>query len=203
MKTTKPNAELVWIQFEDLLAPRLHLSPSERAVYSHLFRHSRLEGKSSLRFSIRWLARNLGFGGDSLRRALRRIVRKGVVKLLERSKAGHIVHVRLPDEIRGARPNKTEVRAAARLPRRANLEEIDFLKTPALREAIHAREGGVCFYCLRRVSGRRRCLDHVVPQAQQGFNSYRNLVSAVSSATPGRASAPPRTSFAGCTAKTA
>ncbi len=177
MKTKKPNAELVWKQFEDLLAPGLHLSPAERAVYSHLFRHTRLEGKSSFRFSIRWLARNLGVGQDSVRRALRRLVRKGVLKLLERSKAGHVVHVRLPHEIRGARPNKTEVRAAARLPRRANLEEIDFLKTPALREAIHARERGACFYCLRRISGRRRCLDHVVPQAQREFNSYRNLVS--------------------------
>lgn len=177
MKTKKPNAELVWKQFEDLLAPRLHLSPVERAVYSHLFRQTRLEGKSSLRFSIRWLARNLGFGLDSVRKALRRLARKGVLKLLERSKKGHVVHVRLPGEIRGARPNKTEARAAARLPRRASLEEVDFMKTPALREAIHARDGGACFYCLRRIAGRKRCIDHVVPQAQCEFNSYRNLVS--------------------------
>lgn len=176
MKPKKPNAELVWKQFEDLLAPRLHLSPKERAVYSHLLRQTRLEGKSSLRFSIRWLSRNLGLGHDLVRRALRRLVRKGALKLLERSKRGHVVHVRLPDEIRGVRPNKTEVRAA-RLPRRANLEEIDFMKTPALREAIHARERGACFYCLRRISGRKRCLDHVLPQAQLEFNSYRNLVS--------------------------
>ena len=176
MQTKKPDAELVWKQFEDLLAPRLHLSAKERAVYSHLFRHTRLEGKSSLRFSIRWLARNLGLGTDSVRKALRRLVRKGVLKLLERSKTGHVALVRLPEEIRGARPTKTEVRAA-RLPRPASLEVIDFMKTPALREAIHAREGGACFYCLRRVSGRKRCLDHVVPQAQREFNSYRNLVS--------------------------
>jgi len=177
MKTKKPNAELVWKQFEDLLAPRLHLSPKERAVYSHLFRQTRLEGKSSLRFSLAWLGRNLGLSHDSVRKPLRRLVTKGVVKLLERSKAGHVVQVRLPDEIRGARPNKTELRGAPRLPRRAHLEEIDFLKTPALREAIHAREGGACFYCSRRINGRRRCLDHVVPQAQREFNSYRNLVS--------------------------
>lgn len=177
MKTKKPNAELVWKQFEDLLAPRLHLSAKERAVYSHLFRQTRLEGKSSLRFSIPWLARNLGFGEDSVRKALRRLVAKGALKLLERSKTGHVVHVRLPEEIRGARPNKAEVRAAARLPRPMNLEEIDFLKTPALREAIHARERGACFYCLRQISGRKRCLDHVMPQSLREFNSYRNLVS--------------------------
>lgn len=123
MKTKKPNAELVWKQFEDLLAPRLRFSGAERAVYSNLLRHSRLEGKSTLRFSIPWLARNLSVGTNSVRRALRRLARKRVLKILERSKAGHVVHVRLPDEIHGARPNKTEVRAGARLPRRANLEE--------------------------------------------------------------------------------
>lgn len=176
MKTKKPNAELVWKQFEDLLAPRLCLSLKERAVYSHLFRQSRLEGKSRLRFSMAWLGRNLHLDKDTARTALRHLVRKGVVNLLERSKAGHVVHVRLPEEIRAARPNKTELTAAARHPRRLNIEELDFFRAPALREAIRSREGGACFYCLHRVSGRKGCLDHVVPQAQQGFNSYRNLV---------------------------
>lgn len=176
MKTKKPNAELVCKQFEDLLAPRLHLSPTERAVYSHLLRHSRLEGKSSLRFSMTWLGRNLGLCPDSARKALRRLVRKGALKLLERSKAGHVVHVRLPEEIRTG-PDMPEVRSLVRLPRGAHLEELDFLKTLALRDAIHRREGGACFYCLCQLSARRRCIDHVVPQARQGSNSYRNLVS--------------------------
>ncbi|HXN21937.1 MAG TPA: HNH endonuclease signature motif containing protein [Candidatus Dormibacteraeota bacterium] len=35
----------------------------------------------------------------------------------------------------------------------------------------------MCFYCLRRIPRRSRCLDHVVPLAQSGSNSYRNLVS--------------------------
>ena len=46
-----------------------------------------------------------------------------------------------------------------------------------LRQAIHEREGGRCFYCSRRITHHRRCLDHVVPQAKVGGNSYRNLVS--------------------------
>jgi hypothetical protein len=45
----------VWKQFEDLLIPGLRLSIIERAVYSHLLRHSRLEGKQRLQFSIDWL----------------------------------------------------------------------------------------------------------------------------------------------------
>ena len=45
------------------------------------------------------------------------------------------------------------------------------------RAAIHARDCGLCFYCLRRLTARVRCLDHVVPLARMGPNSYRNLFS--------------------------
>ena len=51
------------------------------------------------------------------------------------------------------------------------------MQTRALRQAIHARERGRCFYCLRRIPSRVHCLDHVVPRAESGSNSYRNLVS--------------------------
>jgi len=51
------------------------------------------------------------------------------------------------------------------------------LKTRALRQSIHLRERGHCFYCLRRTDARVQCLDHVVPRARAGRNSYRNLVS--------------------------
>src|SRR5260370_27408689 len=57
MKTKKPNAAQIWKQLEDHLVPRLRLSITDRAVYSHLLRHSRLEGRARLRFSIAWLAR--------------------------------------------------------------------------------------------------------------------------------------------------
>src|SRR5260370_30273401 len=69
MKTKKPSAERVWKQFEDL-APRLRLSTTDRVVYTHLFRHSRLEGNLQLRFSISCLARGPGLSPNSLRSAL-------------------------------------------------------------------------------------------------------------------------------------
>jgi len=50
MKNKKPNAELIWKQLEDLLVPRLRLSVIDRTVYSHLLRHSRLEGNSASAF---------------------------------------------------------------------------------------------------------------------------------------------------------
>jgi hypothetical protein len=34
------NAKLRWMQFEDVLAPRLGLTVWDRAVYSYLLRHS-------------------------------------------------------------------------------------------------------------------------------------------------------------------
>jgi 5-methylcytosine-specific restriction endonuclease McrA len=61
-----------------------------------------------------------------------------------------------------------------------SLEETDFMRSKALRQSIHARERGRCFYCLRRTKARMRCLDHVVPQVEMGRNSYRNLVSCCS-----------------------
>src|SRR2546426_3076013 len=114
MKNRKLNAEQIWKQFEDLLVPRLRLSVTDRAVYSHLLRHSRLEGKGRLRFSILWLARNIGLSGGPTREAVRRLVAQGVLRLVERSKAGHVVEVRLPDEIRAVRLNRSESRDAAK-----------------------------------------------------------------------------------------
>jgi len=102
MKNKKLNAELIWKQFEDLLVPRLRLSVVDRAVYSYLLRHSRLEGKLRLRFSIAQIARGIRLSNEPAREAVRRLVEQGALRLVERSKAGHVVEVRLPEEIRGS-----------------------------------------------------------------------------------------------------
>jgi hypothetical protein len=159
MKIKKPNAELVWKQLEDLLAPCLRLSVFDRTVYSHLLRHSRLEAKLRLRFSILGLARNLRLSPATIREG-----------------------VRLPGEIRAVRLSLIESQATAKgetagAHAAINLEEADFLQTVTLRKAIHARERGQCFYCLRSTAPSVRCLDHVVPLVRSGRNSYRNLVS--------------------------
>ncbi len=170
MKNKKPNAEQIWKHLEDHLVPRLRLSLTERAIYSHLLRHSRLEGKLRLRFSILGLARHIRLSGGPTREAVRRLVTHGALRLVERSKAGHVVEVRLPQEIRAAR-------GPVPRPRAAGPEAMDFLEGKPLRQAIHARERGRCFYCLRRLTPLVRCLDHVVPLVRRGRNSSRNLVS--------------------------
>ena len=177
MKNKKPDAELVWKQLEDVLVARLGLNFTERAVYAHLLRHSRLEGKRQLRFSIVWLARSVRLSDRPARHAVRSLAAKGALRMVDRSQAGHLVEVLLPDEVR-ATPHEGAVSSClARRPSNRNLEELDFLQVSSRREAIHARERGQCFYCLRRFVARGRVLDHVIPRARGGSNSYRNLVS--------------------------
>ncbi|MGC2530565.1 MAG: HNH endonuclease [Candidatus Acidiferrum sp.] len=156
MKNRVVDGVEVWKQFEDMLIP-------------------------GLRFSIGWCARGAGLSTFSVRKAVRQLATKGALRLAERSKRGHVIEVRLPAEVRGVRTRKSAEEEAARSRgAAASLEETDFLEKRALREAIHAREGGHCFYCLRRVTATTRCLDHIVPPVRMGRNGYRNLVSSCS-----------------------
>ncbi|HEY2545329.1 MAG TPA: HNH endonuclease [Candidatus Acidoferrum sp.] len=196
MKNKTPNAAHVWKQMEDSLVPRLHLSVLDRSVYSYLLRHSRLEGRARLRFSIVWLARGIRLTGGPTREAVRRLIAVGALRLIERNRTGHLIEVLLPEEIRTARPRRSRSRYSVCLPPNSpignspignspigrrqpklDIEGIDFLQTRALRQTIHTRERGRCFYCLRRLTQAEKCLDHVVSRARSGTNSYRNLVS--------------------------
>ncbi len=179
MNNKKINAVQVWKQMEDLLAPQLSFSLADRVIYSHLFRHSRLEGKLQLQFSISWLARGVGLSSKFTRDTVRRLIARGVLHLVEcNCRAQHVVRLRLPLEVKGVCAEKIAAHRPAPAPRAVlNIEEADFLEKQFLRQAIHEREGGRCFYCLRRLIPQRRCLDHVVPQANLGSNSFRNLVS--------------------------
>ena len=125
------------------------------------------------------VARDLGLSNGPVRQ----LDEMRGLRVLERSKTGHLVEMRLPEKIRANRPGKNgaalaagSVGAAGESPA-ASLETTDFLKTWALRKSIHDRERGACFYCLRRTPANVRCLDHVVPRVRFGRNSYRNLVS--------------------------
>src|SRR5713101_8026991 len=188
MPNKKLNAKLLWMQFEDVLAPRLGLTVKERAVYSYLLRHSLVAGKLRLQFAVMALARTLGLSIGAARQAVRRLDELGALRVLERSKSGHLAEIRLPEKIRAIRLRKNGVTlttgatgamglGAAGEPRASTLESTDFLKTWALRKAIHDRERGACFYCLRRTPANVHCLDHVVPRVRFGRNSYRNLAS--------------------------
>ena len=175
MKAKKLDGVEVWKEFEDV-ATRLALNVIERAVYSHLLLHTRLEGKPRLHFTLPELARKVRISRGPVRVALHRLASHGALRFIERSYSGHLIEVRLPAEVPAAR-RKTVTSGQSKLLAEPNLEELDFLRTRKLRQAIHAREGGKCFYCRRRIPVRSHCLDHVVPRAKSGLNSYRNMVS--------------------------
>jgi hypothetical protein len=188
MLNTRLNPKLLWMQFEDVLAPRLGLTVKERAVYCYLLRHSLVVGKLRLQFAVMAMARTLGLSIGPARAAVRRLDELGALRVLKRSKTGHLVEMRLPEKIRAVRSDRngatfavgmgtTRAEGAAGEPPASALETTDFWKTWALRKTIHDREGGACFYCLRRTPGNVKCLDHVVPRVRFGRNSYRNLVS--------------------------
>lgn len=177
MNAKKVNPGLLWMQFEDVLAPRLGLSVKERAVYCYLLRHSLVVGKLRLQFAVMALARTLGLSIGAARQAVRRLDELGALRVLERTKNGHLAEMRLPGKIPAIRRDRNGPFQVAEEASASSLETTDFLKTWALRKAIHDRERGACFYCLRRTPGNVRCLDHVVPRVRFGRNCYRNLVS--------------------------
>jgi len=168
MKNQKLDAAEVWKQMEDLAAPQLRLTVHERAVYTYLLRHSRIEGKVRLRFSISWLRHGAGLTIRAARKAIRGLAAKGALRVVGRGREGHLVDVRVPEEIRRVHLQEIAGDRAAQVGELDNLEETDFLGSLELREAIHRREGGRCFYCLRRMSRMARRLDHVVPLAHLG-----------------------------------
>lgn len=176
MSNKKLNPKHLWMQFEDVLAPRLGLNIKERAVYSYLLRHSLVIGKPCIRFAVSALARTLGISAGLVRGAVRRLDELGALHVLKRDKTGHDVEMRQPEKILAIHGSSNGAPKAEGVPAAA-LESRDFWKTWVLRKAIHDRERGFCFYCLRRTLANVRCLDHVVPRVRCGRNSYRNLVS--------------------------
>ena len=140
MLNKKQNAKLLWMQFEDVLAPRLGPTVKERAVYSYLLRHSLVVGKLRLQFAVMSLARTLGLSIGAARHAVRRLDELGTLRVLKRSKTGHLAEMRLAEKIRALRPGKNGAllttgavgvgtTGAAGEPPAATLETRDFLKT--------------------------------------------------------------------------
>jgi 5-methylcytosine-specific restriction endonuclease McrA len=183
MPKTKLNPKVLWVLFEDVLAPGLGLTVKDRAVYSYLLRHTLVVGKRRLHFAVCALARTLGISAGRTRESVRRLDELGALHVLERGKTGHLAEMRLPENVlsirSGGKGASSVGRAAGDVEKNsvANIETRDFWKTWVLRKAIHDRECGSCFYCLRRTLSNVRCLDHVVPRVRYGRNSYRNLVS--------------------------
>ncbi|MGO9607061.1 MAG: HNH endonuclease [Candidatus Binataceae bacterium] len=153
---------------EDRLMAALELDAHERALYYHLARHTRAEGKKAALFSIARLGNRLGMSDSLVRDRIRSLHKKGCIKIEERSKEGHHIRVLLPDEIEGLQ--NIDVPGDP-----VDIEAIDFFSDPRMGDVLLKREGARCFYCLRHLHS-NWVRDHVVPLVDGGSNSYRNLV---------------------------
>ena len=154
---------------EDHLIPRLNLDVWERSVYYHLLRHTHLEGRSTDTFGIASLASALGLSDTKLRDVVRSLDANGCIKILSRSRNGHLLEIVLPSQIDGVVPSTASMVEI-------DLASVDFYTGRRQLAAILEREDGRCFYCLKVLSEETCVLDHVVATVQGGDNSFLNIV---------------------------
>ncbi len=166
MSATKLNPAEVWRQIEEHLTPACSLWASEQVVVLYLARRRCLNGQPQQLVLLRTMARSTGLSRSTLRTNLRRLASRGILRILGTSYKGIRIELKLPHEITGViQPRLWDGRS---------IETIDFWTSKRYRGAIHRR---CCFYCLRRLPPGKAVLDHAIPRARCGRNSYRNLVS--------------------------
>jgi hypothetical protein len=92
---------------------------------------------------------------------------KGCLEILDSTRSGTKLRLRLPSEIPGIMP-------AAKASASSNF---DFFSDAKGRAQIFAREQHRCFYCRRDLDAANRLIEHVRSRPD-GDNSYRNVVAA-------------------------
>lgn len=166
-------------QCEDHLFPAKALSVQERVIYYHLLRHTRAEGKDEALFALLPLAKALSVSESTARECIRSLNEKGCIRIVERSRFGHLVRVNLPEELPGIIPEPSAELAV-------DIEGLDFYSGRRFAKAIFEREAGRCFYCLRSIRLDTFELDHVKALANQTNNSYRNIVASCHECNTGK-----------------
>jgi hypothetical protein len=154
---------------EDRLVPCLSLGAGERALYYHLLRHTHAEGRCVVQISKRVLARGMGMSTTTIHAHLRSLAQKECLKVLERNLSGHVIEVFVPAEIPACRQPRD-------ISEELDLEKVNCYRNERMRAAILRRENSCCFYCLRALKADTAAYDHVVPPAQGGNSTYRNIV---------------------------
>ncbi len=161
--------EQVLADLDDLLFPQLKLDPWERTLYLHLLRHTRMKGLPSGLFAIGPLAKELPISDFKVREVLRSLHAKACLRIEDRSRNGHLVHVLLPSEIPGISRLTAE-------PATVDVTALDFFSGRRYVLALLVRENAACFYCLRAITAETCELDHLIPQAEKIDNSFKNVV---------------------------
>lgn len=167
------DLEKTLIEIQDFLIPIL--DTYEQAIYRYIFRHTYLIGEKQMLFSTKSAPIGLGSGkqntppSESQRsKKIRSLELKGAVKILDRSYKGLMVSIVLPRDIVDLIPSEEEFVF--------DMERLDFYKDRRLMQCILDREGYRCFYTGKKINSDNCYLDHVIPQANGGDNSYKNIV---------------------------
>src|SRR3989344_3746953 len=91
----------IYKDVEDYLIPFLKLDTYERSLYYYLLRQTRLIDKNETIFVISTAPQNVGITDFSARDRLRKMDKKGCIKILEVRRDGLKIAVFLPNEIDG------------------------------------------------------------------------------------------------------
>lgn len=161
---------------QDYLVPVL--DTYEQAMYWFVFRHTILEGKDTALISVR--TANIGLGKSKAgslpsegvkKKKIRALEEKGCIQIVSKSHKGTEIRIFLPKEILGIVPLEIELMTDSN-----NIESIDFYEGRNYVDELLVREENKCFYTLQNITKENCVLDHVIPQAKGGNNSYKNIV---------------------------
>lgn len=157
-------------QIEDYLVTFAKLDTYEKSLYYHLFRHSRLIGNKDMVFVLSSAPTTLGLSEFSARDRIRKLNRKGCIRINDTTRNGLRISVFIPSEIAGC------IKAESEMKVEIDIETIDFYKDLKYRSCILEREGYRCFYCFKKITKENYSLDHITSQQNNGDNSYKNIV---------------------------
>jgi hypothetical protein len=162
------------------------LSPYQAAFYWYAFRHSIAENGNPLpRLSTRGLqsgvlksSRSETISLQHVRETLAALEALGALrKEGEPNRDSTPYRVLIPDEIEACRKFRAE-RAAAEPKPEIAAGDLDYYNVRENRMKVYERDAYKCRYCKKQLTRFTATLDHVTPVAENGDNSFDNLVTA-------------------------
>lgn len=166
------------------------LSPYEAAFNWYAFRHSIAQtGNPHVRLSGKALRR--GCVKSSYSTAVENTISEGKVREIfralenvgairkegEPNRDGTLYRILIPDEIEACRKFRAERMATEPKPQ-IGAADVDHYNVRENRVKVYERDGYKCRYCQKQLTRFTVTLDHVLPVAEGGDNSFDNLVTA-------------------------
>lgn len=177
------------------------LSPTEAAIYWHIFRWSIVaSGDVFVRVSAGELQSGVigshydkvdALSRHSVRTALRGLREKGAISIVGNTNNtdGTLYRVHLPEEIALCRQAMSKAQEEQR-PSIDPKREVDFYNIRENRQKVFERDQFLCHHCGKLLTRFSATLDHLQPVSEGGDNSYENLVTACLQCNSQRGSQP-------------